>query len=270
MSHTSIQVLPPQSLKNISSRQLTGLMAETFECQIEWSDGKTIKSYIKRFKHENTKALANEVTGYLIAKGSNLPIPSYAGIIRAPNFIFNDTSNDYSDICFIVSSVPGQNPGSLYEMGMIKECKVLMNIVAGWAKVSETIAFDDWVANEDRNLGNILVVGKNDIHLIDHGNLPVKLNWLITDLVVNFDCKNALSNNLWALKCIPLPVKSKVASSAMNQKYIYQQVKDELLHWWGIFFANDPLMVNALEHFFESRANLGNVRVSKNFNMLAV
>jgi hypothetical protein len=270
MTYNSIELLPQQNLKNISSKQTLGVMAETFACQIEWSDGTIIKSYIKRFKHENIQALANEVTGYIIAKGSNLPIPKYAGIITAPSKFFNDNSQDYAETCYVVSEAPGDNPGSFYEMGMMNECKALMDIIAGWPKISEAIAFDDWVANEDRNLGNILVVDKNNVYLIDHGNLPVKLNWLVNDLIVDFDCDNALAHNLWQLKCAPLPVKARIAASANDQGKIYQNVKSELIYWWGIFFSHDPSIINALEHFFESRANLGSTRVAKNFNMLAV
>lgn len=270
MTNKSIEVLPSQNLKAIFSKTEEGDMAETFACTIEWSDGKLKRSYIKRFLKVNNLSLVNEITGYLIAKAADLPIPTHAGIIEAPNHIFGDSSDQYEDYCFIVSSVPGDNPGSLYKMGMIKDCNTLMSMVASWSKLSDTIAFDDWVANQDRHLGNILVEGKNKVHLIDHGNLPVKLHWTCSDLNASLQSVNVLANNLWKLNCIPLPVKSSITASAKDHKAIYGSVKGELLYWWGVLLSNEPSRIKSLESFIESRANLGILRISNNYNMLAV
>jgi hypothetical protein len=155
-------------------------------------------------------------------------------------------------------------------MGMINHCKTLMDIVAGWSKVSDTIAFDDWVANQDRHLGNILVEGKNKVFLIDHGNLPVKLQWTCSDLDINLQSENVLENNLWNLNCIPSQVRASITASAKDHSVIYQTVKDELLYWWGVLLSNEPSRIKTLESFIESRANLGMLRIASNYNMLAV
>jgi hypothetical protein len=270
MTNTSIEILPAQNIKAIFPRTAEGDMAETFPCNIEWSNGKTTRSYIKRFLKINNLSLVNEITGYLISRAAGLPIAKHAGIINAPNYVFGDSSNKYENFCFIVSSVPGDNPGSLYNMGMINNCKTLMDIVAGWSKVSDTIAFDDWVANQDRHLGNILVEGKNKVFLIDHGNLPVKLQWACSDLNINLQSVNVLENNLWNLNCIPMQVRASITASAKDHNVIYQTVKDELLYWWGVLLSNEPARIKSLESFIESRANLGMLRIASNYNILAV
>ena len=177
MMKTCIEILPKQNLKNIYTKSEYGEMAQTFSCDIEWENGDILKSYIKRFPNNNYLGILNEITGYIIAKGCDLPIAQHAGIIQVSPKFFGDTEVSHDEWCFIVSSVPGELPVALYNAQMLTECQALMNIVAAWSKISETIAFDDWTANEDRHLGNILVAGKDKIFLIDHSNLPITINW---------------------------------------------------------------------------------------------
>ena len=269
MFDTSVEILGESSLVAILNKQAIGQMAETFSCLCEWSDGSTSTAYIKRFKKVDNLGILNEITGYLIAKGCNLPVASRAGLVKSSPEIFNDNSDDYLDWAFIVSEVSGTNPVTFFNVDMHK-CKQLIDLVASWDKVSHTIAFDDWVANQDRNLGNIIVKGKNEIFLIDHSNMPVSLNWQVKDLNPNVQTKNKLSDILWAFNTTPLPIRQKICYEANQHSLIYNKVKDELNYWWSSLLDNDQLRLNALEKFIEQRANLGPSRISSNLNMLAV
>lgn len=68
------------------------------------------------------------------------------------------------------------------------------------------IAFDEWVANTDRNAGNILF-GANANYVIDHGSMPVKMNWGQADLQSGECYKNVhFSNTQLVMKQAPLDV----------------------------------------------------------------
>lgn len=79
---TCIEILPQHNLRNIYTRSEHGQMAQTFSCNIEWENGDIIKSYIKRFPSDKLLGILNEITGYIIAKGCDLPIAQHAGIIK--------------------------------------------------------------------------------------------------------------------------------------------------------------------------------------------
>lgn len=267
--NTCIKVLSFEQLFAVYALQTSGLMAQTYACGIRWNDGKETKAFVKRFSTTRTLALVNEVTGYIIAKHCGLPVPLYAGLINTTPEQFDDESAQYSNWAFVVSSLEGSSPGSYYEVADIKSCKTLMNLVAGWDKVSDTIAFDDWVANEDRHLGNIMVAGKNRIYLFDHSNLPITLNWQASQLDPNYMAKSILTDNLYALNCTPLPVKSMVAHATNSHKEVYNCIKQELCYWWDVLLAEDSERREALERFIETRATLGNSRVCESLKMLA-
>jgi len=269
MMDTCIEVLSSDQLSAIYARQTSGLMAETYACGIQWNGGKETKAYIKRFSNNRTLALVNEVTGYIVAKYCGLPVSHYAGLINTTPQQFEDESTQYNNWAFVVSSLEGATPGSFFEVKDLQHCKTLMNLVAGWDKVSDAIAFDDWVANEDRHLGNIMVAGKNRISLFDHSNLPITLNWQASQLDPNYTAKSVLANNLYALKCMPLPVKSMVSHATNAHEEVYNSIKQELCYWWDVLLAEDPGRRAALEIFIESRATLGNRRVCESLRMLA-
>ncbi|MFB2866277.1 hypothetical protein [Aeromonas sp. MdU4] len=270
MESTCIEILSQHSLKNIYNRSTYGAMAQTFSCNIEWSNGEVLRSYIKRFPQESKLGILNEVTGYIIAKGCELPIAQHAGLIKVSPRIFNDNVSEVEEWCFIVSSVPGDLPVTLYDAKMISECQTMMNLVAAWSKVSDTIAFDDWTANEDRHLGNILVAGKDKIYLIDHSNLPITLNWQAEYLNPAYQSKNILAQNLWGLQATPLPVKAKISLASQKHKDVFAKSKNELYYWWDLLLDNDMVRLNALKNFMEVRAYSGCHRISSNFNLLAV
>ncbi len=245
-------------------------MAQTFSCNIEWENGDVLKSYIKRFPHENHLGILNEVTGYIIARGCDLPIAQHAGLIKVSPEIFGSDEFGLEEWCFIVSSVPGDLPVTLYDANMIVECRSLMNLVAAWSKISETIAFDDWTANEDRHLGNILVAGKDNIFLIDHSNLPIRIDWQAAHLNPMYQSKNILAGNIWGIQATPLPIKSKISAASQKHQDIFAKIKVELYYWWNIFLEKDLERLDALKRFIEIRANYGCQRISTNFNLLAV
>ncbi len=247
-------------------------MADTYLCNIRWADGNVARGYLKRFTRNKKLALVNEVTGYLLGKACGLPVPNKAGFIKTPTDVFpqGEPLNPFEEWAFVVISVPGDSPGSFYNENLISECKALMNLIANWSKVSDTIAFDDWTANEDRNLGNAIIAGKDEVYLIDHSNLPIRLCWAANDLDPSYQAKSALVQNLNWAESTPLPIKAKISTAAKTHKDSFKSILEELSAWWDVFLGADPNRRKALESFLSTRANQGPSRISQNYNMLAV
>ncbi len=52
---------------------------------------------------------------------------------------------------------------------------IFMDTLSKWPQTARLIAFDEWVANEDRNLGNFIITPNNNIVVIDQSNLPCEI-----------------------------------------------------------------------------------------------
>ncbi len=52
-----------------------------------------------------------------------------------------------------------------------------MDALINGLKTARLIAFDEWLNNEDRNLGNFIITPNNNIVVIDHSNLPCEMLW---------------------------------------------------------------------------------------------
>lgn len=50
---------------------------------------------------------------------------------------------------------------------------MLLNILSDWPDINRAIGFDEWIANGDWHIGNILFDGANQFYLIDH-NLDMR------------------------------------------------------------------------------------------------
>jgi hypothetical protein len=44
----------------------------------------------------------------------------------------------------------------------------VFRLLANWPAIQHAIGFDEWIANDDRNIGNVLFDGKDKFFLIDH------------------------------------------------------------------------------------------------------
>lgn len=263
----SIEVLDSSSLVAVLARAADGQMAETYLCNIRWSSGDVEQGYVKIYRKSLNLALVNELTGFILGKACDLPVPSKAAFIKLPSDVFFDKNpaDPFDEWAFVVKAVPGLSPGSLYQKDLLPECAALLQVVASWSKVSDTIAFDDWIANQDRHAGNILVAGPNDIHLIDHGNLPIKIDWQAIDLDPDFESLNLLVQNLNWADVTPFPIKGQIARAAIKHPAAYQIYLDELRYWWDLLLSSDPDRRSTLESFLEIRAANGATRINNQF-----
>lgn len=267
-----IEVLHESRLANIFDTVGEGRTASTLLVSVVWGDGKPRRTYFKLFPKTLPLGVLNEITGYLLAKACGLPLPSHAGIIRVPKGLL-ENQDEFLPHAFVVSEAPGRTPTTICQLTdpiTKRQLEAVMGLLRDWSKLNDTIAFDDWTANSDRNLQNIVVDGPGRLYLIDHSNLPVKPDWSASDLKPTEEYRNILTNILRIAQDGSLPQKRAIAVAATQHPAAYNEVIEELEYWWGQFLVDDPKRRRALDHFLRVRAAEGHGRISSNFYLMAV
>ena len=188
------------------------------------------------------RGLINEIIGYTLAHHAGLPQPQ-AALIRVTHTVLHSMHKDLgqdadspsgSEICF--ASLEAHNPRQRHT-GMVKllyrDCAEIQTKLLGWKDLPAVMAFDTWVANVDRNTGNLIQVGRGQFDVIDHGRILTGPHWEVSDLKSDDDYANKLMDTLFDPKKLPLPVKSAILHSARTFQEVYSKAKPELNIWFG-------------------------------------
>lgn len=264
MASRIVEVLPARQLRHVFGTPAEGRMAATFVCSVQWSCGQIERTYVKCFRKSQPLGLVNEITGFLLARSVGVPVPEKAGLLQLQSVAFPSLDlSDFQPYSFAISESDGQTLVSSFRVQDLVLHSALKDIVRNWSMLSDALAFDDWVANSDRNQGNILIAGPEDITLIDHSNLPVTLNW---DAAMLDPCLNS-TNTLAAIvhgmtNPTPPHIASEMEIATRKHDAAYKAVCEELNFWWNTLMGSDSIRLNALKSFIELRAVSGNDRVA--------
>jgi hypothetical protein len=121
------------------------------------ADGSAIKAYIKKIPcHE----LLAEVVCALIGKALDLPIPR--------PYLVRDEKNFTGNGGLPLFAMEDAEHPSLNQTLRQGRSKVVYDRLIAWDLVRNAAIFDEWIANVDRNEGNLLFDGEK-FTLIDHG-----------------------------------------------------------------------------------------------------
>jgi hypothetical protein len=85
-------------------------------------------------------------------------------------------------LAFATSALPA---GTLSRHIAAKESEAVRQLVESWLTWPNVVLFDQWLANVDRNLGNILVGAPGEFYLIDHGWCFHRRNWTAEELTAD-------------------------------------------------------------------------------------
>ena len=265
MMRTTIELLNQASLKSVLSRPNEGLMALTLLCLVEWPDGVQRQCYVKIFSQAQGLGVFNEILGYLLTKAEELPVAPKAGVLILPEELKKEIAFPAAPIAFLTSKIHGNSPSSFYNLGQALQFESLCKIIDGWEKLPQTIAFDEWVANQDRNLGNVIIDANLNVTLIDHSNMPIDLDWTIPMLDAEIEPRNVLSD--FFRSTANLPQKMEIIRGASKQESSINLVRDEVRFWAERLLDNEQR--ENLMLFLERRAKLSNARLSKKYGLLA-
>ncbi|GLQ25785.1 hypothetical protein [Sulfitobacter pacificus] len=157
------------------------------------------------------RELFNELVSFVVLRALGLPIPSvYLGMVGGETQHLSKAPSlgNGSKLVYVSEEIPspslkmamGWRDGQSEEACMACLSKFVPQI-ACWDKLGELYAFDTWLANTDRNLGNIVFGGKGSdgepkVWLIDHGRSFTGEAWKPGDLVPEKSFTNMLK--VWA------------------------------------------------------------------------
>jgi hypothetical protein len=169
-SYAGMETLNPEQVGiNVGSH----IAAVRFE-----GDKAPTKAYVK-FCGPSEHDLFYEILGYILAQNLGIKQPPRAALIIAPLDLIRKhggvlpdwiPKNAQSMPAFCTELSPSRSISYLYKADALlaKYQDLFINCHNWYASVT---AFDEWLANNDRNGGNILQLSPNVYSIIDHGRL---------------------------------------------------------------------------------------------------
>jgi hypothetical protein len=239
----------------------SGQVAKTFICSNMDALGNTNTYYMKVYA--DNKYVINEMVGYLLAKERGLDVASKAYILRIGDVTRaiidgfyeshgkeNSLEHHNTEFAFIISSAPGITI-STYHSDTVKQTDFFKRKIKAWKKNNTLIAFDEWIANTDRNAGNI-IFGENVNYIIDHGSAPVTMNWTVESLIASECYKNVhLLNTIFVLNKKPKDEDLLAESNRHNAVFSGAKTLISDLISSTVSMTND---YNAMLGFLEARS----------------
>lgn len=147
-----------------------------YKGKILLSDGTTPSAILKDL---TAVELAKEMLGNALAKRLGLPVPDgYLTIASEGSVPACNGPLSAEGERLVFASVDVAQPSIQFIFSSDRAAgRSMIDALAAWPLLGALYGFDTWVANEDRNAGNILVSGNGDLWLIDHGRIITGPGW---------------------------------------------------------------------------------------------
>ena len=221
------------------------------------------RAYVKAYDRRSTAKTLGEVIGYTLGSHAELPQPAMAALVAVPGVVLRQkavgmhradgTALEFDDqhICFATLEVVGYEGGRVRSFAAVNgwsdsriardelEC-ILFPWAEKWPHFGRLAAFDAWVANVDRNLGNVLWISDKQFLVIDHGELfaglaaPVDGNdsWPAVETHTGQMFPHKLMDTLIQLRpdLSPKIIVDTVAG-CVRMTHAYAAARDELNYW---------------------------------------
>ena len=188
---------------------------ETFLGHIDVPSGRH-KAYIKVIA---SKQLVNELVATTIGRALNLPIPpGYLLRARPEDLPDSQKLQQHGAEALIFGSRAVNHP-ALARRFQGDPQGVDAWLRGNFKRWDEAVIFDDWIANVDRNLGNLLVGGADQVWLIDHGHCFTGPDWQADQLQAAHAYVNQMANIYVPSLTLPQRVALKDKASAMSQLF---------------------------------------------------
>lgn len=167
----------------ILGRMSEGNDGETYKAELIDADGRAITGYVKLLS-DPRKIIAELVTAQ-IGRGLDLRVPRPFVAILDRSDLRPEFNSSYAGeglmVCY-ASEQAGKRSYSL-ERGLSRPSQALKAALEKQFDLGSTIALDELVANDDRNLGNVIFSpSKQEFWLIDHGRALTGTYWALWGL----------------------------------------------------------------------------------------
>ena len=229
-----VDLLPPTAYFRFAGVMSEGRQACTHAALLRIGV-RTERYYIKCYG-PLAKPLFNEMAGYLLAASSGLPQATRAALIALPGSHLDSIhpgmgfAAEAHWLCWattaIAASDGAQRPSATTHFNG------QLSLIAGdlkiWKGLPALLAFDEWVANVDRNTGNLLRLAAGEYAVIDHGAILTGPDW-VSDLLAPVA---SYANKLWWLlrsqRGMPLPLSNQAVHAARGFMDAYLQGAPEM------------------------------------------
>jgi len=224
---------------------------ETYRGPIETAAGRTF-AYVKLL---DVKELINELVSSVLGRTLGLPIP--------PGYIVLVSRDDYPESEFLLTQ--GQDKALAFGVQAIghPDLKrririegefVLRELVQTWTGWCDAMTFDEWIANVDRHVGNLLLGAPGEVWLIDHSHAFTGPRWTPGDLQPAVAVENQIAK--FVAPRLALPERHRALRRATEISEECKKIDaDEALKegFTAAFAADDELQ--ALRNFIAKRVD---------------
>lgn len=194
MKAKTLNPIPTDSVSTWIDKESEGNDGETWRVWL-LNHAKT-HAYIKI--PDNPISIIAELAAAQVGRGLNLNIP-------APYIITLDPEDVPEESRFFDSQPTlayGSNSCGTATKSFERIMRFDNTIIDNWSGLESTLIFDEWIANADRNLGNLIYDTDSKTYwLIDHGRAFTDLTSIFADENLN---NHAIEVNNDMLSCVPV------------------------------------------------------------------
>lgn len=238
-----------------AARRIDGYSSCVHRAEMKDEHGKPFTAYVKAFPTDS-KALANEIAGWLLSRALNLPAPRRAYVclvpIRKLRALFPERRwpgrDDDAFPCWATEEMQNTPLTLISEADSI----VWRDKVQRWPHLPAAIAFNHWLHNIDGNPGNLLWLDEHQFALIDHADILGGQYWDAKELKQLGYLHDKLLQLAWG--GLPPPdVTTEIERTTADHHQAWHSVKDAVYDWWEDLLRTKEIA--AATAFIERRAD---------------
>lgn len=126
--------------------------------------GPTVSVYLRVAQRP---AIVAELICGCIARALDLPAPEVYLVTVPPATLpaWSMASHNRATLCVATRDIGG----TTFTQLLARDERAYLPLLTRWTALSKVTAFDEWLANVDRNMGNLLYVAQT-LHIIDHAD----------------------------------------------------------------------------------------------------
>lgn len=272
-----LKLLPSDGYVEFIRTSQDGVSGYTHMASVDWGNGAN-DSWVKIYKKDAPRCLINEVVGYLLAKSLGLPQPKCAGLMAIPvENIPVHVADQLNDIDLYrghtyawITTHAGENKRELITNNSAALEKFLFEM-ANWSNIEHMIAFDHWIVNNDRQIGNLLQLPDNTFTLIDHGDSCGGKTWdgdtfLLGKLRAEIKYVHQMFKRHKVIDMFtPVSILQDLIAAKKKHKDAFTRAKPELAYWLENMLGDETVrspikgveslrMIDILLSFLEHRS----------------
>ncbi|MGX2088596.1 hypothetical protein ACWJLF_15705 [Xanthomonas axonopodis pv. maculifoliigardeniae] len=273
------QLLGPDSYRGFLADVGDGADALTHKALVTFH-GVTapVQAYVKIYcTVAAPRGLVNELIGYALAKATGVDVPNRSAILLMnseqakflPTSITPQRDVDNHVVAWCVEEAPGLSPKQIYNANNAMQGP-LRDEIQKWPTLISTVVLDDWIVNDDRNMGNLIRTAPRRFTLIDHGRVCTGNSWarpLKRDTAENV---NKLAGIAWGSPLVensPRDKHAEIFETSLKSANILSTAEIDLDYWLPKLLELED--ADDVKGFLEDRATTLSAHYKSCFGILA-